>query len=291
MKKISIVLLAVIVLTMTLAVPVHAAGFAIGLTPSKKIVTVGSTFTVGVEVNNLNAGAEGIMGFIGELQYNNNILETVTTDDITGSNGWSVSFNNQSNKILASSNKYITDDGEVAKITFKVKADATLGDTSIKIVNAKVSSGSSGDISGIDKELKISVKNIDSDKYEIEDNVIKGVAAGSTATDIKNNIKTNATVEVLDKDGQALADNAVIGTGSIIKVDGKDSYTVIVKGDLSGDGQVTILDLAKVKYHLIEEVKLTDAYLTAADINNDGEVGLTDMVLIIKHVIGLETLK
>lgn len=297
MKKISISLLAIVFAMMILAVPVHAEGFTVGLTADKKTVTPGSTFTISVNVQNLDIkDNDGLLSFDGQLEYDTNILEPVTEDDIVGSNGFSVSYGATNNKMYATTGSFVNEDAEVAKITFKVKANATLGDFTIKVKNANIVVGIANvnirSISNAGNEIKISVKNIESDKYQIEDEIIKGVPSGTTGTDLKNNIKTgNATITIFDKDGNtALADNDVLGTGAVVKVNGTDSYTIIVNGDLSGDGKVTIHDLGIIKRHLTEKITLEGAYLKAADLDNNGAIDSVDMVFIIQHIIGIITL-
>lgn len=284
-KKISICLIIAIVMLMMLAIPVHAAGFAVGLTPSKTTLSLGSTFTVGVEINNLSLKIEA---FNAKLEYDSNILEMV---DFKESNGWQIGIGD-TNIMLGNLSGQSDEGGEIVKITFKVKESATLGDTKIAIKNA-MASASGEDVQGLDNEITIRVKNIESDKYDIQEDIIKNVPADSTGTDIKNNIKTEAAIVIYDADGNILPDSSKVGTGCVVKVAGKDSYTVIVKGDLNGDGVVDITDLVKIKLHLIESKKLAGAYLEAADTNGVGGTTITvaDMGKIILHIFNIERLK
>ena len=72
-----------------------------------------------------------------------------------------------------------------------------------------------------------------------------------------------------------------------IIIDGIEyTYTVIIKGDVNGDGLIYATDYVKVKNHIMGKSKLTDAYLMAADINNDGKIYATDYVQIKNHIMG-----
>ncbi len=50
-----------------------------------------------------------------------------------------------------------------------------------------------------------------------------------------------------------------------------------IKGDIDGDGEATVNDLAKLKLHLIEETILTGKALKSADLDGDGEVTINDL--------------
>lgn len=60
----------------------------------------------------------------------------------------------------------------------------------------------------------------------------------------------------------------------------------IVKGDVNGDGKITVTDLAKVKLHIIKKELLTGDSFKAADINEDGKVSVTDLAAIKLMLIG-----
>lgn len=62
---------------------------------------------------------------------------------------------------------------------------------------------------------------------------------------------------------------------------------VIKKGDVDGDGKITVNDLAKIKLHCIEKELLTGDRLKAADIDGDGKVTVNDIAQIKLVLIGL----
>ena len=65
------------------------------------------------------------------------------------------------------------------------------------------------------------------------------------------------------------------------------SLTVIVTGDLNGDGAVTITDLLMLKTNLLGK-ELTDPAMAAGDVNYDGGVSITDFLRIKSDLLGLE---
>ena len=62
-----------------------------------------------------------------------------------------------------------------------------------------------------------------------------------------------------------------------------------IKGDVSGDGEITILDLLKVQKHLLKASLLTDEYLVAADTSDDNEVTILDLLRIQKYILKIIT--
>jgi formylglycine-generating enzyme required for sulfatase activity len=56
-----------------------------------------------------------------------------------------------------------------------------------------------------------------------------------------------------------------------------------VKGDVSGDGIVNLIDAAMIKDHLLERKPLTGSALTRADTDGDGKVRMADLVYVNNH--------
>ncbi len=63
-------------------------------------------------------------------------------------------------------------------------------------------------------------------------------------------------------------------------------YTVIIKGDVNGDGKIYATDYVQVRNHIMSKTKLSATQLKAADINGDGEIYATDYVKIRNHIMG-----
>ncbi len=72
------------------------------------------------------------------------------------------------------------------------------------------------------------------------------------------------------------------GTGEVLH-----SLTAVVTGDLNGDGAVTITDMLMVKGKLLGQ-ELTDTAQIAADVNYDGNVTITDFLRLKSCLLGLE---
>lgn len=122
-------------------------------------------------------------------------------------------------------------------------------------------------------------------------NYLVGFTLGDNIKNIKNTISSiNGVTFKSFKDAQNNEINdALIGTGMkfTIELDKVEyTYTVVIKGDVNGDGLIYATDYVKVKNHIMGKSNLTDAYLKAADINNDGNIYATDYVQIKNHIMG-----
>ena len=62
------------------------------------------------------------------------------------------------------------------------------------------------------------------------------------------------------------------------------------RGDLNGDGAVTITDVSMIAAHVKNKKKLDPASLPYADVNFDGKVNVTDVSAIAAHVKGIKSL-
>ncbi|MCR5019454.1 dockerin type I domain-containing protein [Ruminococcus sp.] len=64
-----------------------------------------------------------------------------------------------------------------------------------------------------------------------------------------------------------------------------------VKGDVSGDGKITVTDVSKVSAYVKGKSSLTDEEIKRADVNGDGMVNISDVSLLSAHVKGRKAIK
>jgi hypothetical protein len=130
-----------------------------------------------------------------------------------------------------------------------------------------------------DSGYTYSNKNITSIKYNVK------------ASTILNNLTKNGASKVVikNKDNKIITDSALIGTGSTVEITSgniTETYTFIIKGDTSGDGKITMLDLLQVLKHIKGDKKLSGVYFTAADTSKDSKITMLDLLQILKHIKG-----
>ena len=249
--------------------PVHAYGFNLGVETSNDVIVKGGTLTITVSTKNFDFGSQGIDACTGVIEYSTDVFEEITTSDIEGKNGWTISYNK--GKILCvPSSGYITEEGDLFSITFKVKDNAPMEETQIAVKDFLINDAASGErITTEDVIKKVSVKSISSNVYKFEGSNIVGIKPGTKVETFKSNI-IGTGIQVFNQSGTELTTGQIVGTGMTMK-SGSETYTLIISGDLNGDGQVSATDLSKIKQHLIELRLLEGAYLEAADVDDDAE--------------------
>ena len=67
----------------------------------------------------------------------------------------------------------------------------------------------------------------------------------------------------------------------------KDPDEPDILGDIDGDGEITINDIALMKLHLVGISELEGDSLKAADINGNGEIDISDMAVLKLILLGL----
>lgn len=106
-------------------------------------------------------------------------------------------------------------------------------------------------------------------KYKIEDTYVK-VTPDTKLADIP----------------EAVLQGEVFGTGAKVTIE-EQEYTLIMLGDVNGDEEVDVIDLALLKRHLIETQKLEGCYYKAGMLQkNTTEIDVIDLALLKRYLIG-----
>ena len=115
-------------------------------------------------------------------------------------------------------------------------------------------------------------------KLNKDTNVITMIPKGNTQglEELIGEIK-----EVKDKEGKIVDLSSKLATG--MKINAK--YTVIVLGDVSGDGEVKSLDYIMIKNAIMGTKKLTDIEKTAADTSGEGNITSLDYIKVKNHIM------
>ncbi len=116
---------------------------------------------------------------------------------------------------------------------------------------------------------------------------------GSTTVSMFKNVFKGQNISVTDPAGNRLMNSAYIPTGSVLTLmSGSsvlDSLTVIVSGDVNGDGKVNATDTATLKAAFKKTVTLTDPFIHAADADGSAVLTSTDYIMIKRQVAGTYT--
>lgn len=119
-------------------------------------------------------------------------------------------------------------------------------------------------------------------QYIISSNYIKKIECNTTIDQFFKNVDIIANkIEIYDNNEKIDFDkntNVKLKTGMKLILDDKEYYFVL-KGDISGDGRISLLDISKLLSHYgeIKGYELSGANKEAGDINLDGKVSLIDV--------------
>lgn len=98
------------------------------------------------------------------------------------------------------------------------------------------------------------------------------------------------TAVVIDKSGKEITGKALLATGTKIKIDEVEVYTIVMLGDASGDGNITPSDYVKVKNKIMGATKMDSITQKASDVNQDGKITPADYVKIKNHIMKVSSI-
>ncbi len=231
----------------------------------------------------------------------NNLLKEIAID---GTKVEGFSSSNTSYKV------YVDYGVEKVKVTAKtINSAATVtgtGETSLEVGDNTIS-------------LKVKAQNGDTKTYEViivrneklfEDDVtyptveeilaaakittrndyIVDLTFGEKASDITTQIlsvSATAKVTIINNKKEKTTESLVTGDQVTIQSgEDKKTLTVVLYGDVSGDGKISILDLLQLQKHILGSSKLTGASMEAADPSKDGKITILDLLKVQKHILG-----
>lgn len=96
----------------------------------------------------------------------------------------------------------------------------------------------------------------------------------------------NGNVTFKRSNGQVLADWEKIGTGNQIVYKDGTVHTIVVYGDLTGDGIINSADLLRLRQYLLGQVSLSGAYLESARVTHNSNVNSADLLKMRQHLLG-----
>lgn len=128
-------------------------------------------------------------------------------------------------------------------------------------------------------------------RYSIQDGILRGVSHRETVDFIISNFIPWSSLRVFNTNNEALAGDASVSTGYKIRLlDGNTvlgELTIIVKGDVDGNGRVNALDISAIQKHILDIESLSGIPEKAADLDNDGRVNSLDISAVQKILLGI----
>ena len=118
--------------------------------------------------------------------------------------------------------------------------------------------------------------------YKIENEFTNGFVVGETINNIKNKLQ--------NKDINIKTSTNIISTGTEISY-GAEKYTVVIYGDINGDGKINSADLLKMRQHLIGTLELKGSNKKAAALVNGSTINSADLLKLRQHLLGINNIK
>ncbi len=129
---------------------------------------------------------------------------------------------------------------------------------------------------------------ITSSVYEIDENWINRISLNTNLETFKENISTEVGYVVENMEGIELESTDVIGTGYKLITETDKQYILIVTGDLNSDGKITLTDMSILRKHYLQVESLQGEYLKAADMDNNDKISLNDISVMRKQILEIE---
>ncbi len=121
------------------------------------------------------------------------------------------------------------------------------------------------------------------------DGYVTGFAIGSDVATILQKVNAfdpSVQITIKKADGTQIT-SGTVATGMKMTITANDStneYSIVIRGDVSGDGKLSAIDYVKLRNFLDGASSLQDAYLIGADTSCDGKVSALDYVKLRNHL-------
>lgn len=156
------------------------------------------------------------------------------------------------------------------------------------LVEIKLNEGGDYFISSVLQNFELISNNFDIDHSKLT--IAGAFKKKFTVNEFRNSIQNGEAVTVLNTDGTVAEGGKYISTGMTARAANSDvSYTIVVPGDLDGDGNITSLDAVYILRAITGDLTLDNySQKLAGDVDNDGYVTALDAVRILRYNIGMD---
>ena len=310
MKRYIIKILFIMSLLMSINIYSNAADetASIGLESDSSSIEQNSTINIQVKIKNQTIPVSAFDAF---LNYDENIFEKVGQADITTNiNGDEIdtfTYYKETKKLIMTFNEPLENIDTIINIKMRVKSDAVFTEgENVEVYLNKASLYNVDTDTYLLEEVmseKLMLKGINpttddlylsTEKYKIGENDTQNYEEGdkyiyrrspkTTITEFLANLSTNGNIRVYNADGEEETNyDEFIGTGMKLQVTKDDKVievTVIVLGDINGNGEVGGDTLTALRGILYEDIEVSEIYLKALDINANQTIEGDDLTLI-----------
>ena len=220
-----------------------------------------------------------------------NLKATIYPEDATNKN---ITFNSENSNIAT-----VDQSGKITAIKE--------GTTKITVTSQDSQNTRDNQSNPVQKSVEVKViKKLTEDELKFDEslttqgNIISGFDhKNMTVENIKKYITTIYEIQIENYKGEAIENNQLVGTGSKIKIikttqtnnttETLAEYSVVLYGDVNGDGKINSVDLLVLQRHILEIQTIDEIFQKAGNINKNGRKPTSvDLLLIQRHILGLQ---
>ena len=179
-------------------------------------------------------------------------------------------------------NKVVPEDGitTIKHVTFTLSGKGSLTVNALQLSNTDMF-GRFED--GAYQTMSTPSTPLTSDVYTVTDTYVSDIASGTTVAQLLADLYTDGVLTVQD-DGTAASD-AIVKSGMTLH-DGTAVWTLIVTGDLNGDGVTTSMDARVCLRSVLGSTALSDLQTVAADVDQNDTVDTRDIRYMLRNLVG-----
>ena len=126
--------------------------------------------------------------------------------------------------------------------------------------------------------------------YKIKDKYITGIKINNNVSDIDLGLDSIYTIKITNKNNEVKT-KGLVSTGDIVSIYLDDnlviSYVAVVKGDVTGTGNSSVSDVAKLYQYLKGKIDMEEHYVLAGNVvDTDNEIKIGDVAKLYQFIKG-----
>ncbi|MBE6161076.1 MAG: hypothetical protein E7158_02490 [Firmicutes bacterium] len=187
--------------------------------------------------------------------------------------------------------KYVPENTDYKELNYSVKDTSVLTIDANGVITPKIIGTTKVTVTSrrhptLTKTITVNViqPKILSDVYYIDRDIeyISGFEPATTIEDFVSNLKNDKEwIHVYNADSDELSETSIVATKQVVKleINGKtyDQLTLVLKGDVDGNGKIAVADINRIRNSLLKKITLDDIEKTAADIDCNDKVAVADI--------------
>ena len=208
-----------------------------------------------------------------------NIIPKILPENATNKE-YSLASSNEDVVKVVDNKLYGVNEGNT-KVTFTTKDGNKKVEANIKVIEL-----TDNDTVIFDESLNVDNQN----------SYISKIAPNTKVSDVISKINYDSQkydLVIKDKDNKKVSEDNLVGTNTTINLCLKNTdetilaYTVLIYGDINGDGQIDVVDLLLLKRQITKKINLYGIQLKASVISKETDYpDVTDLLKLKRHITG-----